>query len=131
MFSRFGGSFSNGCRMTINYNAVDPKDLEFVVVAEKSEIGNGEKLFLEIDEFQIILFNIAGKFFAIGDLCSHDGAPLGEGELEDEEIVCARHGAHFSVQDGKALSLPAIEDIPAYPVRLDGDDVLIGIPSIQ
>ncbi len=114
--------------MTINYHEMDPKNLEFVVAAEKTELGNGEKLFLEIDDYQIILFNIAGKFFAIGDLCSHDGAPLGEGELEWDVIVCARHGAHFSVQSGKALTLPAIEDIPAYPVKIDGDDVLIGIP---
>jgi len=115
--------------LTINYQEVDPDDLEFIAVAKKNEIANGEKIFLEIDEFQIVLFNVAGKYFAIGDVCSHDGAPLGEGELEDHEIICPRHGARFDISNGKVLALPAIEDIPSYPVKIANDEILIGIPN--
>lgn len=115
--------------MTLNYHELEPENLEYLAVASKEEIGNGDKLFLEIDDFQIVLFNIAGKYFAIGDLCSHDGAPLGEGELEGNQVICPRHGARFDVSSGKVLSLPAVEDIPAYPVQVDGDEILIGIPK--
>lgn len=115
--------------MTINYQDVNPEDLEYVAVAKKDEIGNGEKIFLDIDEFQIVLFNIAGKYFAIGDVCSHDDGPLGDGELEGKEIVCPRHGAHFDISNGKALSLPAVEDIPSYPVKISDNEILIGIPK--
>jgi len=115
--------------VTINYQEVNPDDLEFIAVAKADEIGNGEKIFLDIDDFPIVLFNIAGRYFAIGDVCSHDGAPVGEGELEDHEIVCPRHGAHFDLTNGKVLSLPAVEDIPSYPVKISDDEILIGIPK--
>ncbi len=61
---------------------------------------------------QIVVFNIAGQFFAIGDVCTHDDGPLGDGELEGYEIVCPRHGAHFDVRTGKAIRLPAVRPTP-------------------
>ncbi len=115
--------------MTLNYRELDETDLEFISVAATDEISNGEKLFLEIDDLEIILFNIAGKFFAISNLCSHDGADLGEGEIEGEQAICPRHGARFDVATGKALTLPAVEDISAYPVRVEGNELMLGIPK--
>jgi len=114
--------------MTLNYQELPDEDLEFLSVAAVGEIANGEKIFLEIDDLQIILFNIAGKHFAIGNLCSHDGEDLGEGELEENQVICPRHGARFDVTDGKVKALPAVENIPAYPVQIEGDELLIGIP---
>jgi 3-phenylpropionate/trans-cinnamate dioxygenase ferredoxin subunit len=114
--------------MSINYNKVDPKNLEFVEVADQSELGNGARIFLEIDEFNIVLFNIAGKFFAIGDVCSHDDGPVGEGKLEEYSVICPRHGAGFDVRSGKALSLPAVADIPAFPVRVVEGSIEVGLP---
>ena len=78
--------------MSVNYTQIDPEKLEFVVVASLDEIQNGERLFVQIDEYDIVVFNIAGKIFAIADVCSHDDGPLGEGEFETEyEIACPRH----------------------------------------
>lgn len=112
----------------INYIDVDPKELDFVAVSEEEELTSGERLFVEIDEFNLVVFNIAGKFFAIGDVCSHDDGPIGEGELEEFEIACPRHGAHFDVHNGKALTLPAVVDIPAYPVRVINGQIEVGVP---
>lgn len=115
--------------MGINYTLLDEGQLEFVAVAGVEELANGERMLLSIDEYNLVIFNIAGKFFAIADLCSHDGGPLGEGELEgDFEISCPRHGAHFDIRNGRALSLPAIVDIPAYPVRVVGETIEVGLP---
>ena len=112
-----------------NYNKLDPSKIEFVAVASASELPNGERLFIEIDNEAIVVFNIAGSFFAIGDICSHDDGPLGDGELEnDNEISCPRHGAHFDVRSGKAITLPAIEPIPAYPVRIKDGEIEVGLP---
>ena len=113
----------------INYTKLDPSEVEFIPVAAVSEIPNGERLFIEIDHEAIVIFNIAGTYFAIGDVCSHDDGPLGDGELENEyEVSCPRHGAHFDVRSGKALTLPAVADIPAYPVRVTGDEIEVGLP---
>jgi 3-phenylpropionate/trans-cinnamate dioxygenase ferredoxin subunit len=97
-------------------------------VAEINELENGERIFLDIDDLSIVIFNIAGEFFAIGDVCSHDNGPLGDGDLEGHAVVCPRHGARFDVRTGKVLSLPAFVDIPAYPVRVVDGQIEVGVP---
>jgi 3-phenylpropionate/trans-cinnamate dioxygenase ferredoxin subunit len=114
--------------MAINYKELPEDQVEFVAVAEVDEIPNGERIFVEIDEYNIVVFNIAGQLFAIGDVCSHDDGPVGEGEIEEFEIICPRHGAHFDVRSGEVLSLPAIVDIPAYPVRVRDGQIEVGVP---
>lgn len=112
-----------------NYTQIDPARCEYIPVASTGDLPNGERMFIEIDGEPIVIFNIAGQLFAIGDVCSHDDGPLGDGEIENEnEISCPRHGAHFDIRTGKALSLPAVKDIPAYPVRVNGTDIEIGLP---
>ena len=111
-----------------NYKTVESDQLEFVTVASVDELPNGERILIDIDGEPIAVFNIAGEYFAIMDVCSHDDGPVAEGEVSGFEITCPRHGAHFDIRDGKALTLPAVVDIPAYPVRVSGDEVQIGLP---
>ena len=67
------------------------------------------------------------SFYAIEDQCTHDGGPLGEGKLDGAtgQIVCPRHGARFDLRTGAALTLPAIEPVPVYEVRIEGGDILV------
>jgi 3-phenylpropionate/trans-cinnamate dioxygenase ferredoxin subunit len=111
-----------------NYTKLEPEKCDFVAVGATDELPNGERLFVEIDELPIVVFNIGGKLFAIGDVCSHDDGPLGDGDVEGLEVVCPRHGARFDVRNGKALALPAVVDIPAYPVRVEDGQVEVGVP---
>ena len=112
----------------LNYNALKPEECEFVSVADVGDVPPGERLFVEIDQNTIVVFNIAGQYYAIADLCSHDNGPLGDGDLDGIEIICPRHGARFDVRNGKVLSLPAVEDIPAYPVKVVDGEIQIGVP---
>ncbi len=112
-----------------NYREIPQDKCDFVEVADEGEIGNGERLYLEIGEKAIVLFNIGGELYAIEDECSHDGNPLGDGELAETVITCPRHGAQFDVTTGKVLSLPAVEDIPAYPIRIVEGKIQIGLPK--
>ena len=111
-----------------NYNKLVPDQCEFIQIISKQELPRGERLFVEIDDKAIVLFNIADEIFAIGDVCSHDDGPLGDGSLNGFEIKCPRHGASFDICTGQVLSLPAIVDIPAYPVRIIDGQIEIGIP---
>jgi 3-phenylpropionate/trans-cinnamate dioxygenase ferredoxin component len=111
-----------------NYANLDPEEIDYVDIGSVEEVQNGERLFVEIGQYQIVVFNIAGDYFAIGDVCSHDGGPLGDGELEDQKIICPRHGARFDVRTGTVLTLPAYEDIPAYPVIIENDRIKVGVP---
>ena len=112
----------------VSYDKIDPATAEYVAVATKDELPNGARKLLEIDGRPIAVFNVAGEYYAIADVCSHDDGPVAEGELEGYEIECPRHGARFEVRDGKVLSFPAIVDIPAYPVRVEGEEILVGLP---
>jgi 3-phenylpropionate/trans-cinnamate dioxygenase ferredoxin component len=111
-----------------NYKQFDPEQCEFIAIAEISDLPDGERLFVEIDEQPIVVFKIAGELFAIADVCSHDDGPVGDGELDGYEITCPRHGASFDVRTGNVLSLPAIVDIPAYPTRVTDGQIEIGFP---
>lgn len=83
---------------------------------------------MDIDGLQIVVFNVAGSYYAIGDVCSHDNGPLGDGELDGLEVICPRHGARFDIRTGEVRSLPAIVDIPAYPVRVVDGQLEVGVP---
>jgi 3-phenylpropionate/trans-cinnamate dioxygenase ferredoxin subunit len=111
-----------------NYNKLNPNLCEFISIATQEEVPPGERLFVEIDGNPLVVFNIAGQLFAIADVCSHDDGPLGEGDLDGYEVSCPRHGAEFDVRTGKALSLPAVVDIPAYPVRVVDGQIEVGLP---
>ncbi len=73
----------------------------------------------------VLLCNVEGTVYAIDDLCSHDGGELDGGELDGCRIECPRHGAYFDVTNGAALTMPAIEPIRSYPVRVAGDEIFI------
>lgn len=112
-----------------NYAMIEADQLEFITVASQAELPPGERIIIDIDGQAIAVFNIAGMYFAISDVCSHDDGPVAEGELVDHQIECPRHGARFDVRTGQALSLPAVVDIPAYPVRVLDGEVQIGLPA--
>lgn len=87
-------------------------------VAAASDIPPGAHEILETDDEIIAVFNIEGEFFAIEDVCTHDGEELTGGPVEGDEIICPRHGARFCIRTGRALTPPAYEDVPTYPVRV-------------
>lgn len=112
----------------LNYKEVSAGELTFVAVATVDEVKPGRRKIVEVDGLPLAVFNIAGEYFAIADVCSHDDGPVAEGELLDHAIECPRHGAQFDVRTGRVLSFPAITDIPAYPVRVEGKRILVGLP---
>ncbi len=68
-----------------------------------------------------------GEVYAIHDVCSHAEVALSEGEVEDGTIECWLHGSRFDLRTGKPTGLPATRPVPVYPVRVDGDDVLVAL----
>ena len=115
--------------MMFNYKQVDDSKLEYLEIAPTSDLPNGERLFIEVEGKSLVIFNIADQFFAIGDVCSHDDGPVGDGDIEGFNIVCPRHGGEFDVRTGQAVQLPAVVDIPAYPVKVVDGMIQVGIPK--
>jgi nitrite reductase/ring-hydroxylating ferredoxin subunit len=114
--------------MPIQYKKIDPNTADYIAIGP-ADLQNGERRIVEIDELAIAVFNIGGSYYAIADVCSHDDGPVAEGELNEFAIECPRHGAHFDVRTGKVLSFPAIVDIPSYPVKIENDEILVGLPT--
>jgi len=97
----------------------------YIKVARADEIAPGEKKIVEVDGILVVLVNLDGEFYAIEDVCTHDGGPLGEGELDGHQLICPRHGARFDARTGDALTMPAFEPAPTYEVKVEGGDILI------
>ena len=91
---------------------------EWVTVARVAEFGSGERRVVELDDTQVVVFNLGGQFYAIEDVCTHDGGRLTGGTVEGDQIVCPRHGARFCIRTGAALSAPAYEPTSTFPVRM-------------
>ena len=115
--------------MTFDYTKTDESEIEFVEIAPASELPNGERLFLEVGDRAIVIFNIADEFYAIKDQCSHEDLELGDGDLNGYDLTCEQHGAHFDVRTGEALTLPAVDPVPAYPMRVRSGMLEIGLPK--
>ena len=98
---------------------------EFIQVAKVEDIANSGKMMLEVGDRLVVLMHINDQYFCIDDVCTHDGGPLGEGELCGFEIACPRHGAKFDVRSGAALTMPATEATVVHEVKIEGDQVLV------
>jgi nitrite reductase/ring-hydroxylating ferredoxin subunit len=96
----------------------------FVKVAKTIDIPIGKMKHMEVDGKEILIANVEGKFYAIGDRCPHMNAMLSKGTLNNTIVTCPRHFSSFDVKTGKAIS-GHTQDLPVYEVKVDGDDLLI------
>jgi len=94
-------------------------------VAKTSEVPPERVVLVPLDDHEVALCNVEGQFYAIDDLCTHDGGSLDQGELDEGEIECPRHGARFDVRTGAAVQLPAFQPVETHAVRIEGDAILV------
>lgn len=100
-------------------------DQDFVKVASTAEIALGKMKKVVLDKEEVLLANVDGRFYAIGNLCTHEGGPLDEGELEDTTVTCPWHMGQFDVRTGEVLASPPSSPAPVYEVKLEGTNILI------
>lgn len=100
---------------------------EFVTVAHLEDIPPGSVKTFFVGNQHLALANVEGHIYAIQDVCSHDGGPLGEGEVEGYEVECPRHGARFDLRTGAVRSFPAVVGIKTYQTKVDGSDIKVAL----
>jgi len=100
---------------------------DFVTVATTTEVSDPGKLLVEVGERLVVLIHAAGHWYALDDICTHDGGPLSEGPLDPAAgtIECPRHGAKFDIKNGAALTMPATKPTKSHEVKVEGDRVLV------
>jgi 3-phenylpropionate/trans-cinnamate dioxygenase ferredoxin component len=100
---------------------------DFARVCKVGDVPDPGKIDVEVGDHNVLLFHVDGQFYAIDDLCTHDGGPLGEGFLDGFTIACPRHGAKFDIRDGRVLCMPATMGTPSHEVKVEGDEVFVKI----
>jgi len=103
--------------------------MSFVRACALAELKPDSALAVEVDGEDVAVVRSGDEYFAIADLCSHAAIPLSEGDVEDGEIECYLHGSRFDLRSGKPTGLPATEPVAVYPVRVEGDDLLVDVTS--
>ena len=98
---------------------------DFVKVAETEDVQVSQMMAVEVNDERICLANVNGKYYAIGNVCTHMGGPLAEGKLEDYIVQCPWHGSRFDIRSGKVVRPPAMKPEPTYEVKVESNDVLI------
>lgn len=98
---------------------------EFVKVLTTKDIGNGEMKAMNFGNETVCIINLGGGFYAINNICTHEGGPLNEGTLDNFEIECPWHGAKFDIRTGEVKAPPAERPVSIYQVKIQGDEILI------
>jgi len=101
----------------------------WIDVLAETALADGEHEVVDVDGVDVAIFKIEGQYYAIEDVCSHDGGELASGELDGDEIVCPRHGARFCVKTGEVKCAPAYENLVSFPLRVVDGKVQLAVSN--
>jgi 3-phenylpropionate/trans-cinnamate dioxygenase ferredoxin component len=99
----------------------------FVRACAVADVDDGAAKRVTIGSLPVAIVRSNGEVYAIHDVCSHANVALSEGEIDDQTIECWLHGSRFDLVTGRPTGLPATRPVPVYPVKIDGDDVLVDV----
>jgi 3-phenylpropionate/trans-cinnamate dioxygenase ferredoxin subunit len=92
--------------------------VKWIDAGPTADLHDGEAISIPVGRRMIAVVRSGGEYFAIEDLCTHDGAELTGGDVEGTEIICPRHGARFCLRTGQALSPPAYEPVRVFETKI-------------
>ena len=98
-------------------------------VANINDLQNGETKQVSVGETEILLAKIADKFYAVGAHCTHYKAPLAEGVVNGESVICPWHNACFNLVTGDRQAPPGLDSLTRYDVRIEGDRIFVTVPA--
>jgi 3-phenylpropionate/trans-cinnamate dioxygenase ferredoxin component len=98
---------------------------DWIDIARADELKPGDYRVVDIEDVLIAVVDCSCRFYAIEDVCTHDGGELTGGEIEGCQIECPRHGARFNIQTGEVLTPPAYEPVATFPVRVENGFVQV------
>ena len=100
---------------------------EYVAAAKTDDVAPGEVFVTDVEGVEVAICNVDGTFYAIEDVCTHDGSSFDASTLEGREITCPRHMAVFDVTTGEVLAAPAFAPVDTFPVRVVGDTIEVSL----
>jgi len=100
---------------------------DYAFACRVADLADESTVAVEIDGVPVCVAKSEGEVFAISDICSHADIPLSEGDVAEGTVECWLHGSRFDLRSGRPTGLPATQPVPTYPVKIDGDDVLVSV----
>jgi nitrite reductase/ring-hydroxylating ferredoxin subunit len=112
---------------SIQYRSQEVRSMEenLVKVAETKDIPASQMMAVEVNDEKVCIANVEGKYYAIGNVCTHMGGPLAEGKIEGFEVQCPWHGSKFDIRTGNVVRPPAVRAEPTYKVKVQDNNILI------
>ncbi|HET6589653.1 MAG TPA: Rieske 2Fe-2S domain-containing protein [Candidatus Nitrosocosmicus sp.] len=101
----------------------------FIRLADIKDIQPSQMKEVQVEGESVCIANVGGKYYAIGNICTHEGGPLADGALNGYEVECPWHNSKFDVRTGKVTSPPADKPEPVYEVKIEGNDIFIKLTS--
>ena len=98
---------------------------DYVKAADTKDIQPSQMKEVEVNGEKICLANVEGKYYAIGNVCTHLGGPLAHGKLEGHEVQCPWHGSRFDIRNGRVARPPAMRSEPTYEIEIENDNILL------
>ena len=118
---------SNAIRKTIKINEFE-SIMEKIFACKTDEVKPGTMKKVTMDGKEIVVTNLNGEFFACSDTCTHSGASLSEGTVDDHKIICGWHGAQFDCRTGSLEKFPmTINNLKSFTVTTEADNIIIEV----
>jgi len=103
--------------------------LQFVHLASLKDLQTRKLICVKTDSYRILLALAEGTVYAVDDMCTHEDASLSKGSLHGDCVKCPLHGSRFRLASGEALDEPAEEALTTYPVNIENDNIMVGLPD--
>lgn len=103
--------------------------MSFIHLASLKDLQTRKLICAKTDGYRILIALANDEIYAVDDMCTHEDASLSKGSLHGDCVKCPLHGSRFRLATGEALDDPAEIALHTYPVKLDGDNILVELPD--
>ena len=103
--------------------------MQFIHLASLKDLQTRKLICVKTDNYRILIALAEGKIYAVDDMCTHEDASLSKGSLHADCVKCPLHGSRFRLATGEALDEPAEQALQTYEIKIEGDDILVGLPA--
>lgn len=103
--------------------------MQFVHLASLNDLQTRKLICAKTEAYRILIALAEDKVYAVDDMCTHEDASLSKGSLHADCVKCPLHGSRFRLATGEALDDPAEEALNTYAIKIEGDNILVGLPS--
>lgn len=99
----------------------------FAKVLATEELPSNEMIGVEVNGEKVLVVNLGGKYYAVGNVCMHRGCMLSDGTLEGENIQCPCHGSTYEVKTGSIIKGPTKKPQPTFQIKVEGNQILVNV----